>query len=99
MEIKERLKKLSPEKRALLAKRFNIELTENKTTIPRLEKKIMALSYAQEHILLLEQLFSNLPLHNIAGVATHKGEFHLTYFYQSLSMVIERHEALRNPYC
>jgi amino acid adenylation domain-containing protein/non-ribosomal peptide synthase protein (TIGR01720 family) len=98
-QLYDRLKNLSPQQRALLAKRFNI--VESNIVKPikvinknEVEKNFYPLSYSQEHIWLLEELFPGSNVNNIAGVAIHKGEFDLDYFTRAMNIVIARHPSL-----
>jgi len=52
------------------------------------------LSFSQERLWFLEQMFPGLPVHNICGVATHHGYFDAEDFYSALEFVINRHESL-----
>jgi amino acid adenylation domain-containing protein len=90
--LKERLKNLSPHQQALLQKR----LVNAAQALPHQEK--VPLSFAQNHIWLLEQLYSNQALHHIAGIVVHRGSLEVECLYRAFNQMVVRHEVLRTAF-
>lgn len=94
-DLQERLARLSPEQRALVAKRLKIAQNEPRKILRRPEGIRIPLSYPQERLWFMEELFPDLPVNNIVGVVTVRGRFDNELYYRALKAVVDRHESLR----
>ncbi|MDM8515212.1 amino acid adenylation domain-containing protein [Desulfobacterales bacterium HSG16] len=96
-DLKERLKGLSPEKRALLqsmlAKKSKAAAI---TTIEKRSKnKEAKLSFAQQRLWFLEQMEQNISLYNLQAMLRLRGNIDPELLERSFLLIIERHEVLR----
>lgn len=94
----ERLKNLSPAKRALLLKALQQEAahTQAAQRIPRRPgQDFYPLSYAQQRLWFLEQLDPASPAYNIPLALRLHGELQERFLAQALSAILQRHEVLR----
>ncbi|HEX3558083.1 MAG TPA: condensation domain-containing protein, partial [Pyrinomonadaceae bacterium] len=100
-EQSERLKKLSPAKRALLIQALQKEAARDKQpeTIPRREGQGNApLSFAQQRMWLIDRLESGSVAYNVPFAVHLKGRLDVAAFEQSINRIIERHEVLRTTF-
>jgi amino acid adenylation domain-containing protein len=97
-EILERIKNLSPAKRAKLAKWQKGELAANSKTT-KIKKRqpgaSIPLSFAQQRLWFLDQLVADSPAYNIAASVNLTGVLNVSAFEQTLYEIARRHEALR----
>ncbi|MCG3119505.1 MAG: D-alanine--poly(phosphoribitol) ligase subunit 1 [bacterium] len=94
----ERLKNLSPAKRALLLKALQQEAahTEAAQRIPRRPgQDFYPLSFAQQRLWFLEQLDPASPAYNIPLALRLHGEMQERLLAQALTAILQRHEVLR----
>lgn len=56
------------------------------------------LSFAQERIWFLEQMFSGLPVYNVAGAVRLKGSLNKQAVRESLRQIVQRHAVLRTAF-
>ncbi len=94
----ERLKKLSPAKRALLLKALQGEAKqgEDQKPIPRLvNRSRLHLSFAQQRLWFLDQFDEGSPLYNQPWAARLEGELDAKALERAINEVVRRHEALR----
>ncbi|TCP59048.1 amino acid adenylation domain-containing protein [Tumebacillus sp. BK434] len=91
---------LSPEKRALLAKRIRGELAnETFTGIPkRPSGQTAPLSFAQERMWFLEQFTPGTPMFNIPRMIRIDGPFQVEVLELSVNELLRRHEVLRTKF-
>jgi NRPS condensation-like uncharacterized protein len=94
-----RISKLSPEKRAILAKRLQGKEDSNFKTIPQRHRTApLPLSFAQQRIWFLQQLELDNPFYN-EQIAIHlTGLLDVVSLEKSLNEMIQRHEALRTTF-
>ncbi len=101
MEQTERLKNLSPAKRALLMKSLQKNATSGRETqtIPRREQQSgIPLSFAQQRLWLIDRLESDSVAYNVPFAVRLKGNLDVAAFERSINEVIKRHEALRTTF-
>jgi amino acid adenylation domain-containing protein len=99
--FEERISNLSPEKRALLEK-YLLEKTSQtraRQTIPRrTSAESYPLSFAQERMWFLEQLYPDSALYNEQSVYRLRGPLNVDALAQSMQIIVQRHEILRTVY-
>ncbi|RCJ40973.1 non-ribosomal peptide synthetase [Nostoc minutum NIES-26] len=88
---------LSPTKKALLEKlkggKFKAE------TIPKRQKsEPVSLSFSQQRLWFIDQLYHSSPFYNISSALHLKGFLNVTALQQSLNEIISRHEAWRTNF-
>src|SRR5262245_13010379 len=100
IEQTERLKNLSPAKRALLMKSLQKNAPGQPTqTIPRRERQSgIPLSFAQQRLWLIDRLESGTIAYNVPFAVRLKGQLDVAAFERSINKVVERHEALRTTF-
>jgi amino acid adenylation domain-containing protein len=101
IEQTERLKNLSPAKRALLMKSLqkNAIQSQETQTIPRRERQSgIPLSFAQQRLWLIDRLESGTVAYNVPFAVRLKGSLNPAAFERSINEVIKRHEALRTTF-
>src|SRR5215217_8910476 len=101
-ELKLRLDRLSPAKRALLEKRLREGKTKNTTfvnAIPRRQNREFApLSFAQERLWFLNQLEPESPAYNEARAFRLTGILNVAALERTLNTIVQRHETLRTKF-
>ena len=88
-DFSQRLRSLSPEKKALL--------------VQELKKKgnqfnFFPLSFAQQRLWLLDQLEPGNPSYNISTAIRFAGHLHVAALERSLHIIVQRHESLRTTF-
>src|SRR5262245_4522006 len=94
----ERLKGLSPEKRARLLKALQQDaaIDSKAHTIPRRKHTgLIPQSFAQKRLWFIDQLEPGVPLYNVPRSVRIKGNLSIEVLQQSLVGVMARHESLR----
>jgi amino acid adenylation domain-containing protein len=97
----ERLKNLSPAKRALLMRSLQKNATQGQETqtIPRRERQHdIPLSFAQQRLWLIDKLEAGAVAYNVPFAVRLKGRLDLTAFERSVNEIIKRHEVLRTTF-
>ena len=97
-DINQRLKHLSPEKRALLLAKLARKARERapQTAITRRsDPGSHPLSFAQQRLWFFDQLEPNSALYNISGAVRLRGLLDREILERSLNQVLQRHEVLR----
>ena len=97
----ERLKNLSPAKRALLLKALGAEAARanEADAIPRRSTRDRApLSFAQQRLWLIDRLSPGGPAYNVPAAVRLGGRLDLSALEQSLNEVVRRHEVLRTTF-
>ncbi|MGE5659089.1 MAG: condensation domain-containing protein [Actinomycetota bacterium] len=97
----ERLKNLSPEKRALLLKALRKEAVaaEKSQGIPRRSQQNSApLSFAQQRLWFLEQLSPGNAAYNLPAAVRLKGQLNLPALQKTFNEIVRRHEVLRTAF-
>src|SRR4028119_1691562 len=97
----ERLKNLSPEKRALLLKALGKEAVqaEQSKRIPRRSQQNYApLSFAQQRLWFLDRLSPENPAYNLPAAVRLQGQLNLSALQQTLNEIVRRHEVLRTAF-
>ncbi|HEY6802579.1 MAG TPA: condensation domain-containing protein [Pyrinomonadaceae bacterium] len=98
---RERLEGLSPTKRALLLKALQKEAMLAGGSEPigkRPDRQTAPLSFAQERLLFIEQLFPGTPAYNIPAAVRLEGPLQVAALQQSFQQEVNRHEALRTTF-
>jgi amino acid adenylation domain-containing protein len=99
--VREKLAKLSPEKRLLLEKRISGKSIPEKSSeiiLPRSETGPVPLSFAQQRLWFLDQLEENRTVYNEVGGLNITGPLKVTVLEQCLTEIIRRHEILRTTF-
>ncbi len=97
----ERLRNLSPAKRALLLKALQSEAVRQEAarTIPKRPAEEPALlSFAQRRLFFIDQLFPNSPAYNMPAAVRLRGPLQVSALEQSFNEEIRRHEILRTRF-
>jgi NRPS condensation-like uncharacterized protein/alpha-ketoglutarate-dependent taurine dioxygenase len=98
----ERLKKLSPAKRALLLKALQREATQGEAQerIPRLSRQgdAIPVSFAQQSLWFLHQLEPDDYGYNVPAAVRLTGQLDVAALERSLNEIIRRHEVLRTTF-
>ncbi|HEY7637471.1 MAG TPA: condensation domain-containing protein, partial [Gemmatimonadales bacterium] len=96
-EFTGRLARLSPEERARLEQRLlRRQSKSDGAAIPRRgEAGPAPLSFAQQRLWFLEQLYPGTPLHNMARLIRLSGELDSAVLQRTLNAIVARHEVLR----
>ncbi|MBD1908662.1 non-ribosomal peptide synthetase [Funiculus sociatus GB2-A5] len=97
----ERLKNLSPEKRALVLKALREQAvrTEESKVIPRRDRQQPAvLSFSQQRLWFLDQLEPGRFTYNIPAAVLLLGSLNIAALEQSFNEAIQRHEVLRTTF-
>ncbi|HYO99536.1 MAG TPA: amino acid adenylation domain-containing protein [Pyrinomonadaceae bacterium] len=100
-EQSERLRKLSPAKRALLLKALQRDAArrEEPKTIARRERQGAApLSFAQQRLWFIDQLTPGSPLYNVPKAVRLIGTLQVAALAQSFGEIARRHEILRTTF-
>ncbi len=101
-ELLERLKRLSPEKRALLESRLLGQAAEGQgvrtSLVPRADDARQVLSFAERRMWFLDQLAPGNPFYNLPLAARFVGELDVALLKQSFAWLMARHESLRTVY-
>ncbi len=103
MDIKERLKNLSPEQRALLLKRLAEQRIKEEGSKPsgipkRNSNENLPLSVVQQRFWFLQKLEPDSPAYNIVAAIELIGNINVDALEKSLNKIIERHEVLRSVF-
>ncbi len=99
MDIKERIKNLTSEQRALLITRLTEVEKVEYTSIPRRGSiDNIPLSSAQTRFWFLQKLTPDNPVYNIAFVLKITGELRTDILEKSINSIIRRHEILRTSF-
>jgi amino acid adenylation domain-containing protein len=94
----ERVKRLSPAKKALLLKVLQEEAAhreKSKGIVPRSRKGPSPLSFAQQRLWFIEQLQPGTPLYNVARAVRIVGSINVAALEQGFNEIVRRHEVLR----
>ena len=97
----ERLRRLSPERRALLQRmleRRREGLTPDRPAFSSSGDETPMCSFAQERFWVLEQLDPGCPAHHIAGALRFRGALDVAALRVAVNQVVERHETLRTAF-
>ena len=97
----ERLKNLSPQKRAILLKALGKETVqaEQSKRIPRRSQQNYApLSFAQQRLWFLDRLSPENPAYNLRAAVLLQGQLNLSALQQTLNEIVRRHEVLRTTF-
>lgn len=90
---------LSKAKLALLQKLAKGEGVKLQPSIPKRDSNRPAeLSYAQQRLWFLEQLFPGTPIYNMPGAIHLKGKLNIEALQASLEEIVRRHESLRTTF-
>jgi amino acid adenylation domain-containing protein len=99
--VEQRLARLTPTKRALLEQRLMQRQTaaaRRNTISPRDAHSPCGLSYAQELLWLLSQVFDDVIAYNAPGAFRLEGPLDLDILRRAFDAVVARHEILRTTY-
>ncbi len=88
-DVQEILKSLPPEKRQKLEQ----QIKENPQKF-----NLFPLSYAQERLWFLDQLYPNSSMYNISTAVKIRGKLNIELLEKSLNQLIQRHEILRTRF-
>lgn len=97
----ERLKSLSPEKRALLLKALQknaVQAEESKRIPRRLQQDNAPLSFAQQRLWFLDKLSPQNSAYNLPAAVQLKGQLNLPALEQTFNEIVRRHEVLRTAF-
>jgi amino acid adenylation domain-containing protein len=97
-QLRERLARLSPEKRALLERRLLSERTGPPKITPRESDEPAQLSYMQELLWLVQQVTPGSSAYNSPWYRRIKGQLDVEVFVRALDELWARHEILRTTY-
>ncbi len=92
---------LSPKKQALLEQRLKGALNKQadlKIMPARIKSEPVVLSYAQQHLWIVDQMQPGNPAYNVPVVFKIKGELDIQCLEKSFNEVIKRHEVLRTSF-
>src|SRR5262245_42682211 len=99
MEISETLKRmenLSPAKRAYLLKALREKAAQTTKGIPtRSQQSPVPVSFAQNRLWLLDQLYPGSSAYNVPCAVQLRGVLNIAALKESLNEVVRRHEILR----
>jgi hypothetical protein len=98
-DLQKRLENLSPEKRALLLKKLNIEnKSQGKlpSVVRRQDLKDFPLSFAQKRLWFLQQLDPASSFYNIPAAIRLTGSLNVKALRSTLRDILKRHEVLRS---
>jgi amino acid adenylation domain-containing protein len=98
--IRDRVAALTPEQRALLAKRLQQRLENARSQILPVERtaKVFPLSFAQERLWFIHQLEGIGALYSIPVAVRVRGRLDVSAISRSLDELVKRHEALRTTF-
>ena len=95
--LRERLSRLTPSQRALLAQQ--LAQPAPATTIPRRTNPDSApLTYNQELLWALDQAMPGVPAYNVPRAFRVRGGFDLGLLREAIAVLVERHETLRTAF-
>ncbi|NOX38151.1 MAG: amino acid adenylation domain-containing protein [Calditrichaeota bacterium] len=100
-DIRKRLEKLSPEKRALLLKKLQArqKSTGDQFEIPpRKDPARYPMSFAQRGFWYLEQMQPGTGLNNIPAIIRMKGRLDVQALERAIQTILDRHQVLRTRY-
>ena len=100
-DIRKRLEKLSPEKRALLLKKLQArqKFTEDRFEIPpRKDPTQYPMSFAQRGFWYLEQMQPDTGLNNIPAIIRMRGRLEVAALERAIQTILQRHQVLRTCY-
>ena len=100
-DFKERIARLSPEKRAALEQMLLHKRSETPAAKPiprRQHTGPLPLSFAQQRLWFLDQLTSGAPIYNAALGLSLTGALDAAALRKSFDSIVERHEILRTTY-
>src|SRR3954452_22560112 len=100
-DVERRLQKLSPAQRALLEQRLLARRTSVAKDSMISRRDVVSpvpLSYAQELLWLLSQVFDDGIAYNAPGAFQLEGELDLDLLQRALAALVGRHEVLRTTY-
>ncbi|HFQ93363.1 MAG TPA: non-ribosomal peptide synthetase, partial [Anaerolineae bacterium] len=96
--LNQRIANLSPEKRALLARRLRQKkaaANKMQAITPRADQSSYPLSYAQQRLWFLDQFDPDSPFYNISAALRLTGPLDTAALQKTLQTIGERHEILR----
>ncbi len=99
--LSERLRSLSPAKRALLEQQLGEQgLSISKVAIPPRprDRDTFPLSFAQERLWFIDQLLPGQALYNLPVVFRLRGALDLQAFARTMAEIVRRHEVLRTTF-
>jgi amino acid adenylation domain-containing protein/FkbH-like protein len=83
---------------ALLLEREGLSVSQSRIITPREESDNPPLSFSQERLWLLDQIFVGTTTLNMPGAVRLKGKLDVAILQQSLNEVVRRHESLRTSF-
>lgn len=102
--IRDKLDSLTPEQKAILEKMLRERkkkeiLKEKKLIEPRIDRVAeYPITFSQENLWLINKLYSSLPINNIGGIASIKGDFKPEILVDGFRMLTKKHEILRTVF-
>ena len=99
--LKERIARLSPEKRALFSQRLQQDLAQGASTLnisPRDTNKPAQLSFSQQRLWFLQQLEPSSNAYNETNVWRLTGVLNTSALTRALVEIVRRHEVLRTTF-
>ncbi|HEY9810877.1 MAG TPA: condensation domain-containing protein [Halomicronema sp.] len=99
--VSERLKNLTPEKRAILIKALRkdtMQTEETKRIKRRLQPDSSPLSFAQQRLWFLDKLSPQNSAYNLPVAVRLKGQLNLPVLQQTFNEIVRRHEVLRTAF-